>query len=373
MEQIGAREEILNDVHIKEIRLREFMQKEDLDAVILNRQDNFAWFTCGGDNRVITTSESGFAFLVITATQKWIVAHSIDLQRFMEEQVEGQGFEPVSLLWFEGAPLDKALELVRGQKVAADVPAPGTRYLGSEITALHTPFTDLELHRLRWVGKTSHKLLTKVAGEILPGMSEMEIAARIQEAYTQQGLTVDVLIVGVDERISRYRHPLPTQRVLEKYALLHPAGRRWGLHANVTRLVHFGQPTEEIQRAVNGVLTIEGRIMGMLSDGMRYADILTAQKQWYAEVGFPDDWKYHFQGGTTGYTLADPTHSLKAVATVRNRMAFDYFVTITGAKAENLSLLTADGLEIVSKGDDWPVKTVQNPSGMIEVPDMLIR
>ena len=373
MEHIGAREEILKDVQIKESRLREFMQQQDLDAIILNRQENFAWFTCGGDNRVIITSESGFAYLVITATKKWIVAHSIDLQRFLEEQVAGQGYEAVNLFWYEGSPLEKALELVKGKSVGADVPAPGTRFLGSEIIALHTPFTDLEIQRLRWVGKTSHMLLDQIAREIIPGMSELEIAAQIQEAYTRHDMTLDVLIVGVDERIRRYRHPLPTGRGLERYALLHPAARRWGLHANVTRLVHFGQPPDEIRRAVDGVLTIEGRIMGMLSEGVRYADILAAQKQWYADVGFPEDWKYHFQGGTTGYGLADPTHSMNPAATVKNRIAFDYFVTITGAKAENLALLTDGGLEIVSWGEGWPMRSIQTSSGEIEVPDMLIR
>ena len=373
MEQIGAHEEILKDVRVKESRLREFMQQQDLDCIILNRQDNFAWFTCGGDNRVIITSESGFAYLVITLTKKWIVAHSIDMQRFLEEQVAGQGFEAASLFWYEGTPLEKALELASGKKVGADVPVPGTRFLGPEITALHTPFTDLELQRLRWVGSTSHRLLAQVANEISPGMSELEIAARLQEAYTCYDMTLDVLIVGVDERISRYRHPLPTGRKLERYALLHPAARRWGLHANITRLVHFGQPPVEIQRAVDGVQTIEGRIMGMLSAGVRFADILVRQKQWYAQVGFPDDWKYHFQGGTTGYGLADPTLSLNPGATVKNRMAFDYFVTITGAKAENLSLLTEDGIEIASKGEGWPMKLVRTPSGEIEVPGMLIR
>jgi antitoxin VapB len=228
------------------------------------------------------------------------------------------------------------------------------------------------MQRLRWVGNTSHMLLAQVAREIQPGMSELEIAARIQEAYTRNDMTLDVLIVGVDERISHYRHPLPTRRVLERYALLHPAARRWGLHANITRLVHFGPPPDAIQRAVDGVLTIEGRIMGMLSEGVYFAQILAEQKQWYAEVGFPEDWKYHFQGGTTGYIAADPTHSLNPTAMVKNYMAFDYFVTITGAKAENLSLLTADGIEIASKGENWPMRSVRTLAGEIEVPDMLI-
>jgi antitoxin VapB len=270
-------------------------------------------------------------------------------------------------------PVDKVTELVKGLKVGADIPLAGTQFLGAQIPTLFFPLTDLDIRRLRWVGKTNHDLLTTIARQIEPGMTELEIAAEIQRAYTRRNMTLDVLIVGVDERVFRYRHPLPTERVLKNYALLHPAARRWGLHANVTRLVHFGPLPNEIQRAVDGVLTIEGRILGMISEGMHFADVLVEQKRWYSEVGFPEDWRYHFQGGITSYSLADPTQSLNPAARMVMRQAFDYFVTITGAKSEELVLLTEEGVEIASFGGDWPRRAIKTPRGEFEVPDILIR
>ena len=57
-EQIGDHEQILFDVKIKEERAHAFLEQEGLDALVIGRQDHFAWFTVGGDNRVITTSEA---------------------------------------------------------------------------------------------------------------------------------------------------------------------------------------------------------------------------------------------------------------------------------------------------------------------------
>ena len=91
MEQIGTPAEILADVQIKEARVRQFLEKEGLDALVIGRQDNFAWLTAGGDSRVVTTSEMGFGYLVLTRDHKRLVSHSMDGRRFIEEQAPDQG------------------------------------------------------------------------------------------------------------------------------------------------------------------------------------------------------------------------------------------------------------------------------------------
>ena len=315
----------------------------------------------------------GFAYLVITPDRKYLVAYSIDGQRFLDEQVPGQDWEPVTMHWHQGSPEAKVRELTRGLKVAADSGLPGARHCGTEIVDLHYPLTDLDLKRSRWVGRASNGILSRVARDIGPGMTEREIGARILYEYALAGMTVDVLIVGADERISHYRHVLPTENVLRRYALLHPGARRWGLHANVTRLVHFGQPPDRITRAVEAATGIAGHVATMLAPGVRFAEVLDEQKRLYEAYGYPDEWNYHFQGGITGYVLADAARSLNPEARVAQRQAFDYFVTITGAKSEELFLLTEDGLEVASWDESWPSRTVRTLRGEVTVPDMMVR
>ena len=104
MEQVGSPEQVLSDVRAREERVRTFLEQEELDALVIGRQDNFAWLTAGGDNRVVTTSEMGFGYLVITRNHKWLVSYSMDGQRFIDEQVAGQGYELVTRYWHQGSP-----------------------------------------------------------------------------------------------------------------------------------------------------------------------------------------------------------------------------------------------------------------------------
>jgi antitoxin VapB len=373
MEQVGSPEQVLADVKIKEERVHAFLEQEGLDALVIGRQDHFAWLTAGGDNRVITTSEMGFGTLVITRDQKRLVSHSMDGQRFVDEQVPGQGYELVTSYWHQASPEQKVLNLTRGMVVGADFALQGARQYGQELVDLHYPLTDLDIERCRWIGLTASRILTEVAQHLQPGMTEQEVAARLLYEYALKGMTIDVLIVGFDERIRRYLHPMPTENILERYALLHPAARRWGLHANVTRLVHFGEPPSDTRRAMDGVATIGGHVATMLAPGVPFADILTEQIRLYRVLGYSGEWMYHFQGGITGYTLADPTRCTDPDARIVERQAYDYFITITGAKFEEFMLLTEHGLEIASMDPEWPVQSVETPQGNVVVPDVLIR
>jgi antitoxin VapB len=104
-----------------------------------------------------------------------------------------------------------------------------------------------------------------------------------------------------------------------------------------------------------------------------FADVLTEEIRLYRKLGYSGEWMYHFQGGITGYTLADPTRCKDQEARVVERQAYDYFITITGAKFEEFTLLTENGVEIASLGPGWPTRTIKTPNGNIEVPDVLIR
>jgi antitoxin VapB len=372
-ETVGTAEQVAADVRCKQERILEFLDRQNLDALILGRQDNFAWLTSGGDNRVVTTTEMGAALAVVTRDEKWLVAYPMDCRHILEEEAPRQGFEPVVIPWHDGPLAGEVRRRTRGMRVGADFALSDSHLYGSEITALHYPFTDLEVERCRWVGRTSARILTRVAAELRPGTTEREAAARLLHEYALAGMTIDVLLVGFDGRIARYRHPAPTDQALGRYALLHPAARRWGLHANVTRLVHFGSPPPETQKAIDAVVEIAGRVVALLEPEARFADILTEQKRLYGELGYAEEWRQHFQGGITGYTLADATCCLNSELRVRDGQAFDYFVTITGAKSEDLVLLTGGRAEVASIDSGWPTRSVETGRGVVRMPDVWIQ
>jgi antitoxin VapB len=355
----------------KREKVRAWLREAGLDGVIISRRDNFAWVTCGGDNRVISCSEVGVGHIVITQDNHYLVSYYMDSDRMLEDQVPGQGYEQVTLFWHEGDERLRARDLA-GRRVGADTPVPGTSFVGEAIMDLQWPLNELEVERSRWLGRTIGEILERVLREVEPGMTEREIQHRLHAEIIQQGMDLEVPIVGSDERIHKYRHVLATDKPLQRYLLLGPVVRRWGLFALVSRSVHFGEPPADVKKAFHCVSTIEGRVMAMLRDGLPFAEILAHQKRWYDELGFPGGWNYHFQGGPTGYVLVDAARSLTDKV-VQAPQTFSWFTTATGAKVEELTLLTADGVEIPSLGKNWPTVEVDTAAGPFEVPGMLIR
>ncbi len=363
-----------NEVYLKIHKVRMFLEAKGYDALILGRQDNFAWITDGGNSRVIIPSECGFSLVVITKTKNYLVSQVMDGRRVMEEELPGLDFEYVPLHWYEASREEKAMSLVTGGRIVSDIPISGAAYLPNEIYKLQYPLTEKEIARLTWLGGKTEEIIAKVAAEVRPGMSEHEVEAMFLYEYGKENIAADVLLIGSDERIFKYRHPNPSDKKIEKYVLLHPAVRKWGLHANVTRLMYFGDSLPlEIRRKYEAASTIEAAAISMCETGSKFSDILLEQKKLYKELGYEEEWRYHYQGGITGYMVGDGSMCKDPSNEVRENQAFDWFITITGVKVEELSLNRAGTQKIPSVTGLWPVKKYSYKGKTFELPDILLK
>ena len=101
------------EIKQKATRAQTYLDNNGYDAMIIGRQDNFAWFTDGGENRVVNLSESGAALLVITKEKTYLVAMVMDGRRIMEEELTGLDIEYVPVRWYEFGLDEKILEIVQ--------------------------------------------------------------------------------------------------------------------------------------------------------------------------------------------------------------------------------------------------------------------
>ena len=368
---IGSKDKILKDAEGKRTQVREYLARKGYDGLLISTREHFAWVTGGGDSHVVRNSNMGFGTIVITKDKAWLVAQSMDAARLFEEQAAGQGYELVTLRWYDGDVREKARELA-GKKVASDTDYEGIQNVYADLVDLHYPMTDLEISRTRWLASETDKLFTSFAHSVKPGETEKGIAARLHCEHLKAGMEVDVLIVGSDERCFKYRHPIPTEKPLENYLMLHTVARRWGLHCNLTRFVHFGQPPDKVRKVYDAAANVEARVFLSLKPGVKFADILTWQKKWYEEQGCPEEWRNHFQGGPTGYVIVDAGRCLTDKV-VQVNQPYEWFITVTGTKMGELAMLTDKGLEISSYMNSvWPGINVRTPMGEIIVPGLLI-
>jgi antitoxin VapB len=189
-----------------------------------------------------------------------------------------------------------------------------------------------------------------------------------------QGICPAVLLIAADERIARYRHPIPTGNRLKKYVMLVVCGRQGGLIVSATRLVSFGKISPELEQKHKAVAYVDAAFILETKPGKTMAEIFTAGVKAYRDSGFPEEWRQHHQGGPTGYVgryfKATPTEERKVIAD----SAFAWNPSITGTKSEDTILIAGKKEpEVISTTPGWPMLKVVYKRKNINRPAILIK
>jgi antitoxin VapB len=205
-------------------------------------------------------------------------------------------------------------------------------------------------------------------------MSEHEIAGVLSHHAHAQGLIPVVNLVAADERVARFRHPIPTSQKLRRYVMLVICAEFGGMISNVTRFVSFGALDAETKARQQAVVNVDAAVNLATRPGRTLGQVFADLVQAYADNGYADEWKLHHQGGSTGYAgreaFADPASTI----TVRDNQAFAWNPSITGVKSEDTVLITPRGIEMITvMSDTWPKLTGRCAHGTLQRPDILVR
>jgi Xaa-Pro dipeptidase len=327
-------------------RLRQLMERRGVDAVVLRRPANFAWYTGGADTKVDHVAPEGVADLVVWADAELVLTNTIEAPRMRAEQVPG--FEVVEYAWHEDR-LAALREVVGCACVASDLALPGTADLSDEIAALRRTLDADAIESLRAVGADASAAMAEAATDVEPGMTEHEAAAALAAACRRRGLTATVLLAAADERTAMHRHPVPVGATIERRAMLVASAERGGLYANLTRIVELDEQEPELARRQRACDEILARMRDEATrPGRTLAEAFAACRRFYAEAGFPGEWRLHHQGGLTGYASRELIATPSTHAPIEPGQAFAWNPSVTGAKAEETFVLTDQGPEVVA-------------------------
>ena len=205
-----------------------------------------------------------------------------------------------------------------------------------------------EADRYRALGRETAEVLTAVARGLRASSTERSAAAALAEGLVARGIDPLVILVAGEGRLP-HRHPLPTDGVLGRRAMLVVCGRRHGLIANATRWV--GEAGGDDDR----ILEIEAAFFAATRPGARLNDVFAAGTAGYAASGFDaDEWTKHHQGGPTGYAGRDPRATTLTTDAVVSSHAFAWNPSAPGAKVEDTVLVTESGIEVLTVDPAWP-------------------
>ena len=272
--------------------------------------------------------------------------------------------------WFEkNAAIS---ELTRGLKLGSDGLHPDTLDLSAEIAHLRANLTPDEGKRFRILGQLCALAMDAAIRSVCPGQSEYEIASLLAKEAEQRGVQAIVILTATDERIFKFRHPLPTAKKLEHYAMLVLCGRRQGLVCSITRLVHFGPLPGEGRHKAEAVARVDAEMISATRPGQSLKYIFQRTVKAYADSGFPDEWRLHHQGGPVGYEPREYVATPDSTETVAVGQAYAWNPSITGAKSEDTFLVGENGNEILTAIPGWPVIKVDVNGQTLERPAILV-
>lgn len=329
-------------------RLAEFLKSRGAAGAIVRRRANIAWLTGGADTHIDGSSRFGIAALRWSPSEKTVVTDNIEASRLAAEEF-GDDWTVAEHPWWEPEPsretegwLDDA-----GDDVYAE---------------LRWSLAPSEIETVRELGADATRVLEGAMKRARTGMTEHELAGDVVGGLRALGIFTPVMLVAADERIRRFRHPIPTGHRVERVVMAAICAQRKGLTVSATRLVHFGPLDADLDRRHDAVCHVEKVMHDTTRPGRTWGELFTGVQDAYADAGFPDEWKLHHQGGPMGYELREFKAAPGETRTVVENQLVGWNPTVTGTKAEDTILSSGD---VVTPSHDWPMRGSR--------PDILVR
>jgi antitoxin VapB len=340
-------------------RVRRVAHAAGVEGVLLAAHHNIAWLTSGRHNRVDGSREIGTARLLVTADgRRYVLANAIEMPRMLDEVLAGLDYAPIEYPWVDDQDPAHAVRTARGvlpdgAAIAADWPLPDTKGIEPQLMRARARLTDGEIDRYRKLGRDAGLALGNVCGSLTPGDVELDIARAVADAAATCRARAVVALVGSDERLRRYRHPVATAARWKHVVMAALCAERDGLIVSLSRVVAAGAPADLEQRTA-AAASVFGRVLTATRPGVAASRLYDTLVRAYADAGHGGEELKHHQGGAIGYRAREWVAHPRSQEVVEERQAFAWNPTITGTKVEDTALVIGDRVEIVTATSDWP-------------------
>ena len=350
----------MRELEEKVERLTRVAHEHHVGGILIQSQPGFAWLTGGGSNRIDGSRENGNGTLFVRGDgRRFVIANAIEMPRLLDEELSRGGWEPIEYAWTdEHAQPDTIARLAQRAAeqpaIGADIAIPGTTALDRPLVRARALLTPEEVERYRALGADCGSAIGSLARSLEPGLEESAVAHMIQAAAAAIDAQAVVVLVAADERIAKYRHPVPTGLRWRRLLLLVACIRRGGLTVALSRMVSVGPPPPNLAARTAANAAVFGRLLGATVPATDGRTLFHIAERAYADVGFRGEEQKHHQGGAIGYRSREWVAHPASEEVVQERQAFAWNPSITGTKVEDTALVTERGIELISSSPGWP-------------------
>ncbi len=337
------------------------------DGLVLTGPAAVAW-ACGGvAPPVDRTASVDLVWAVFTAGGSWLITTNVEADRVKAEyEPAAHGFDGLAEVpWYSPDGFVTAAADLAGvppARLASDGHQAFGRDASDELVALRLALSEAEAGDLADLGADAAAALQCALAQWQPGESDLDIQARCAGYLEAAGADAPVLIVGGDDRLERYRHPMAAGAPVRRLAMAVAVARRAGLHVALTRFAASAPPGHAYGALRRRVLAIEDAVLAACTPGATYGAAVESLAAAYAAAGADGEWKNHYQGGPVGFAQREfeiapgQTESRWYRQQIEAGHAVAWNPSLPGgAKSEDTYLVTANGqLSLVTTAPGWP-------------------
>jgi antitoxin VapB len=336
-------------------------------GLVLTRPSSVAWASAGMNPPIDRTAAIDTVWLAVGPENYTVITTKVEKPRLVAELVP-PGVEVVAVDWFDEAALAQAAVQALGS-APADLASDGHPAFGhdvsDELVRSRLSLSEAEQLDLAELAVDATLAVESALREWRPGDSDFEIAARVASATEAVGADAPVLLVGGDERLANFRHPVANGARPERVVMAVLVARRAGLHVALTRYVAT-DVSDEFRSGLERTQRIHARTLDAVRVGSTHGDVMTTLAAAYDDTGWHDEWQNHYQGGPIGFGQREfeiapgQTTSTWWDQPISSGLAVAYNPSLPGGlKDEDTYLLTPTGdLQWLTTSGDWPTVDV---------------
>lgn len=358
------------DVEHKHELLRQWLETNGLDAVVLARADSIAWFTSGADVAQTLGGEHAAVLLYINRNQRAVISDNVQTARVFEEELAGLGFQLKERAWYND-PNKFVAELGHSKQVVTDNGLPPWPNRATCLRSLRWPLTRLERQHLRELGRTLTLAVEATCRNFAPGETEADVAGHLAHRLVREGVAPLELRIAGDGRLARYRQPSFKDARIQRNAVITATGRRHGLCASVTRMVSFGKPSDELRAAHALAAMIDATEIFFCRPGQSVADVFRRARRIYEKFNAAHEWTLDYQGSIIGYLPRELMLAPDCDCVFQSGVAVCWTPSVGPARSSDTIVIDSRGYEVVTEAQRWPKIEVQVKGFTIPRPGVL--
>ena len=348
-------DDVKKELAIKQQRVLDFLNREQLDAVLLSKHENIAWITAGQvDVRIGVLRETGAASLLLTKDgAAYYLTTNNEAPRLAAEEFAGLDWQPIVKPWYANDVVASIEQIIPGGQVGTDTPLGSLRNVN--LQPLRLELTDGEVERYRWLGRNAADVATEILSRLRPGVTERQMQAMLAEGLMDRSLLPSVYLTATDDRIRKYRHAVPREGVLDRFGMLNFCARRWGLSVSMTRFIYFGAMPAELEEKFAVVAQVNAQLQATTRERQTANELFDVARNAYAAAGYPGEENMHHQGGAAGYLEREWIARPGGLEVCCHTQAFAWNPSLDGAKVEDTILLRNGSLEVITPTSELPI------------------